>query len=617
MKIFKRSKQGFTLVELVVVIAVIAVLAAVSVGAYFGITETANLSSAQTHIRQLNDMLLYSKLLEHRGNDTFHEARLDVERQGLYITELKEFGNYKYAWYKDKDTDLDKFVLLDVSKVGDNGEAVIVYPKEELVSNKSELFLIAKTYQEIQNKPEFSYYLHDEIDINENTDLIVSSGIDTGYIQPRSITYTSSETESVVINTNYFKTKLTIDSDTATINHYGFSHLIELEAHNDSNYFENGIVGRMLISQQNKEINLNRYSEVFYLYGDQTKVNYEGNGKAYNISNTILNDCGSTHSSSKIVTDIHDVYDFCKSCGHALDSNKNTTDCSSIGYLYLINEDFNTGCEHNPKLTGEITIDGVNYPRETCQNGGCSFTYIPYETCIHNWVVGGDGYICDKCNDATDPLPKANVCRLDTPEEPCVITDPKFQWFALGGEDTGIYPYPLTLDTAFRFDSVDNANENGIYSTSYETYKDYYCDFVISFKRLNAQDYIIKDGQQIAVEPYTVGLWGTYFGWSIAFHTPIDILKDQRIPLLTTMVMAVTSGDVYFTYEFIVESVVSFTCGAFSCDPSANGVVLTVELGLWHPDTDPNAIMLGKAPDIKVGTWDHVFDENPSCIHNS
>ena len=39
---FKRSiKKGFTLVELVVVIAVIAILAGVSVGAYFGITNSA------------------------------------------------------------------------------------------------------------------------------------------------------------------------------------------------------------------------------------------------------------------------------------------------------------------------------------------------------------------------------------------------------------------------------------------------------------------------------------------------------------------------------------------------------------------------------------------------
>ena len=46
MKLFKKAKKGFTLVELVVVIAVIAILAAVSVGAYFGVTESAKNSQA-------------------------------------------------------------------------------------------------------------------------------------------------------------------------------------------------------------------------------------------------------------------------------------------------------------------------------------------------------------------------------------------------------------------------------------------------------------------------------------------------------------------------------------------------------------------------------------------
>ena len=47
MKLFKKAKKGFTLVELVVVIAVIAILAGVSVGAYFGITDSANKSKLE------------------------------------------------------------------------------------------------------------------------------------------------------------------------------------------------------------------------------------------------------------------------------------------------------------------------------------------------------------------------------------------------------------------------------------------------------------------------------------------------------------------------------------------------------------------------------------------
>ena len=58
MKLFKKAKKGFTLVELVVVIAVIAILAAVSVGAYFGVTESAKKSQAQQEGKALHTNML-------------------------------------------------------------------------------------------------------------------------------------------------------------------------------------------------------------------------------------------------------------------------------------------------------------------------------------------------------------------------------------------------------------------------------------------------------------------------------------------------------------------------------------------------------------------------------
>ena len=58
MKLFKKAKKGFTLVELVVVIAVIAVLAAVSVGAYFGVTESANQSKCDQEAKAFHTALI-------------------------------------------------------------------------------------------------------------------------------------------------------------------------------------------------------------------------------------------------------------------------------------------------------------------------------------------------------------------------------------------------------------------------------------------------------------------------------------------------------------------------------------------------------------------------------
>ena len=53
-----KAKKGFTLVELVVVIAVIAILAAVSVGAYFGVTESAKNSKAEQEAKQFHTAIM-------------------------------------------------------------------------------------------------------------------------------------------------------------------------------------------------------------------------------------------------------------------------------------------------------------------------------------------------------------------------------------------------------------------------------------------------------------------------------------------------------------------------------------------------------------------------------
>ena len=73
MKLKRKLGKGFTLVELVVVIAVIAILAAVSVGAYFGVTDSANASAAEQYKKQFKDLwTMYSVSQEYveGNNDT-------------------------------------------------------------------------------------------------------------------------------------------------------------------------------------------------------------------------------------------------------------------------------------------------------------------------------------------------------------------------------------------------------------------------------------------------------------------------------------------------------------------------------------------------------------------
>ena len=77
MKFIKKAKRGFTLVELVVVIAVIAILAAVSVGAYFGVTDSANNSKLEQEAKMVHTNI---QLV---GSDT--SSNHVLTRQGIKI----------------------------------------------------------------------------------------------------------------------------------------------------------------------------------------------------------------------------------------------------------------------------------------------------------------------------------------------------------------------------------------------------------------------------------------------------------------------------------------------------------------------------------------------------
>ena len=58
MKLTKKAKKGFTLVELIVVIAIIAILAAVSVAGYYGFINSANQSAADQEAAQIKTTLM-------------------------------------------------------------------------------------------------------------------------------------------------------------------------------------------------------------------------------------------------------------------------------------------------------------------------------------------------------------------------------------------------------------------------------------------------------------------------------------------------------------------------------------------------------------------------------
>jgi len=76
MKLLKKFKEGFTLVELVVVIAVIAILAGVSVATYVGITNNAKQSTANQEASTLKTLIMTEAVKTYDGKtyDIVYEA---------------------------------------------------------------------------------------------------------------------------------------------------------------------------------------------------------------------------------------------------------------------------------------------------------------------------------------------------------------------------------------------------------------------------------------------------------------------------------------------------------------------------------------------------------------
>ena len=102
MKLFKKAKKGFTLVELVVVIAVIAILSAVSVGAYFGITASANNSAAEQEGKAFHTNLVLLANTPKNGFCTINSKGLTIDaakNAEKVVEEVARIGGVDYSGY--------------------------------------------------------------------------------------------------------------------------------------------------------------------------------------------------------------------------------------------------------------------------------------------------------------------------------------------------------------------------------------------------------------------------------------------------------------------------------------------------------------------------------------
>lgn len=139
MRLKRKLRKGFTLVELVVVIAVIAILAAVSVGAYFGVTDSANSSNATAGAKQVKDLWTMFSVGEYDNNKT-----LEQNAQDFCLDYVVKNGPDYYVNYAI--VDIDAVSSDDESVQGMKNNEVKRANSLEEASGVSLLFKIETTY---------------------------------------------------------------------------------------------------------------------------------------------------------------------------------------------------------------------------------------------------------------------------------------------------------------------------------------------------------------------------------------------------------------------------------------------------------------------------------------
>ena len=217
MKIIRKSKKGFTIVELVIVIAVIAVLAAVLIPTFISLTAKANKASDESLVTSLNKALAIEEV-DHKVNN-MHDAVESLKREGYLASALVTKSDQKLLY----DLDTNRF-LLEEDK--ESGKADYKY------------WTIADAYD--ADNQAYSIYASDNFQTTNIANLKV--GFDAGDSNVvESISYVGrTEAQDVFIRTN--GGSLTINAANDKVTHYGIANKVDIQAVASTSYVENGIV---------------------------------------------------------------------------------------------------------------------------------------------------------------------------------------------------------------------------------------------------------------------------------------------------------------------------------------------------------------------------------------
>lgn len=181
----QRTKKGFTVTELIIVIVVIAVLAAVLIPTFVSLINKANTSADIQTVRNMN-VIVAGEAASSNGELSAHEAIVAVTENGYGLKHITPTADGRtIAW----DGANYCFVLLD-------DEYEVIYPEDMPETPHANLFIVTDAlFVEGDEYYGFAAYLTEEY--AGGAEISTAYGIDVGYHEISQITYTGSEEVAV------------------------------------------------------------------------------------------------------------------------------------------------------------------------------------------------------------------------------------------------------------------------------------------------------------------------------------------------------------------------------------------------------------------------------------